>query len=228
MYGKLVNGELIEAPVNYTSEDGNVITGFNKSIFHMVKYGFKPVNQNVPPYDAYSQRIVFSRYEETEDMILAHYDVIDKLKPDSYEELQTKVTTLEEELLNAQNAIDYLILMSGSEVDNTTSNTDETVNDTNEPISNTNEPIINTNEPIINTNKPVNNTDATVSTLGLGSVKVLDNNEDNGKEVNSMAIYLASRIIKGKLPYRVVCIFPELKEEVDSILILEGKEDLIK
>ena len=215
MYGKLVDGELIEAPVNYISEDGNVITGFNKSIFHMIKYGFKPVNQNIPPYDAYSQRIVFSRYEETEDMILAHYDVIDKLKPDSYEELQTKVTTLEEELLNTQNAIDYLILMSGSEVDNTTSNTDETVNDTNEPIS--------------NTNKPVNNTDATVSTLGLGSVKVLDNNEDNGKEVNGMAIYLASRIIKGKLPYKtVVRIFPELKEEIDNILILEGREDLIK
>ena len=215
MYGKLVNGELIEAPVNYTSEDGNVITGFNRSIFHMIKYGFKPVNQNIPPYDAYSQRIVFSRYEETEDMILAHYDVIDKLKPDSYEELQTKVTTLEEELLNTQNAIDYLILMSGSEVDNTTSNTDETVNDANEPI--------------INTNKPVNNTDATVSTLGLGSVKVLDNNEDNGKEVNGMAIYLASRIIKGKLPYKtVVRIFPELKEEIDNILILEGREDLIK
>ena len=215
MYGRLVDGKLIEAPVNYTSEDGNVITGFNKSIFHMIKYGFKPVNQNIPPYDAYSQRIVFSRYEETEDMILAHYDVIDKLKPDSYEELQTKVTTLEEELLNTQNAIDYLILMSGSEVDNTTSNTDETVNDTNEPI--------------INTNKPVNNTDATVSTLGLGSVKVLDNNEDNGKEVNGMAIYLASRIIKGKLPYKtVVRIFPELKEEIDNILILEGREDLIK
>ena len=215
MYGRLVDGKLIEAPVNYTSEDGNVITGFNKSIFHMIKYGFKPVNQNIPPYDAYSQRIVFSRYEETEDMILAHYDVIDKLKPDSYEELQTKVTTLEEELLNTQNAIDYLILMSGSEVDNTTSNTDETVNDTNEPI--------------INTNKPVNNTDATVSTLGLGSVKVLDNNEDNGKEVNGMAIYLASRIIKGKLPYKtVVRIFPELKEEIDNLLILEGREDLIK
>ena len=214
MYGRLVDGKLIEAPVNYTSEDGNVITGFNKSIFHMIKYGFKPVNQNIPPYDAYSQRIVFSRYEETEDMILAHYDVIDKLKPDSYEELQTKVTTLEEELLNTQNAIDYLILMSGSEVDNTTSDTDNTTSDTDKPI--------------INTNKPVNNTDATVSTLGLGSVKVLDNNEDNGKEVNGMAIYLASRIIKGKLPYRVVYIFPELKEEVDSILILEGKEDLIK
>ena len=208
MYGRLVDGKLIEAPVNYTSEDGNVITGFNKSIFHMIKYGFKPVNQNIPPYDAYSQRIVFSRYEETEDMILAHYDVIDKLKPDSYEELQTKVTTLEEELLNTQNAIDYLILMSGSEVDNTTSNTDETVNDTNEPV---------------------NNTDATVSTLGLGSVKVLDNNEDKGKEVNGMAIYLASRIIKGKLPYKtVVRIFPELKEEIDNILILEGREDLIK
>ena len=222
MYGRLVDGKLIEAPVNYTSEDGNVITGFNKSIFHMIKYGFKPVNQNIPPYDAYSQRIVFSRYEETEDMILAHYDVIDKLKPDSYEELQTKVTTLEEELLNTQNAIDYLILMSGSEVDNTTSNTDNTTSDTNEPVNNT-------DEPISNMDKPVNNTDATVSTLGLGSVKVLDNNEDNGKEVNGMAIYLASRIIKGKLPYKtVVRIFPELKEEIDNILILEGREDLIK
>ena len=222
MYGKLVDGELIEAPVNYTNEDGNVITGFNKSIFHMIKYGFKPVNQNIPPYDAYSQRIVFSRYEETEDMILAHYDVIDKLKPDSYEELQTKVTTLEEELLNTQNAIDYLILMSGSDTDNTTSDTDNTT-------SNTDETVNDTDEPIINTNKPINNTDATVSTLGLGSVKVLDNNEDNGKEVNGMAIYLASRIIKGKLPYKtVVRIFPELKEEIDNILILEGREDLIK
>ena len=222
MYGRLVDGKLIEAPVNYTSEDGNVITGFNKSIFYMIKYGFKPVNQNIPPYDAYSQRIVFSRYEETEDMILAHYDVIDKLKPDSYEELQTKVTTLEEELLNTQNAIDYLILMSGSEVDNTTSNTDNTTSDTNEPVNNTDE-IVN------NINKPVNNTDATVSTLGLGSVKVLDNNEDKGKEMNGMAIYLASRIIKGKLPYKtVVRIFPELKEEIDNILILEGREDLIK
>ena len=208
MYGKLVGGELIEAPVNYTSEDGNVITGFNKSIFHMIKYGFKPVNQNIPPYDAYSQRIVFSRYEETEDMILAHYDVIDKLKPDSYEELQTKVTTLEDELLNTQNAIDYLILMSGSDTDNTTSDTDKPTSDT---------------------DKPIINTDATVSTLGLGSVKVLDNNEDNGKEVDGMAIYLASRIIKGKLPYKtVVRIFPELKEEIDNILILEGREDLIK
>ena len=222
MYGRLVDGKLIEAPVNYTSEDGNVITGFNKSIFYMIKYGFKPVNQNIPPYDAYSQRIVFSRYEETEDMILAHYDVIDKLKPDSYEELQTKVTTLEEELLNTQNAIDYLILMSGNEVDNTTSNTDNTTSDTNEPVNNTDE-IVN------NINKPVNNTDATVSTLGLGSVKVLDNNEDKGKEMNGMAIYLASRIIKGKLPYKtVVRIFPELKEEIDNILILEGREDLIK
>ena len=215
MYGKLVDGKLIEAPVNYTSEDGNVITGFNKSIFHMIKYGFKPVNQNIPPYDAYSQRIVFSRYEEIEDAILVYYDVIDKLKPDSYEELQTKVTTLEEELLNTQNAIDYLILMSGSEVDNTTSDTDNITSDTDEPI--------------INTNKPISNTDATVSTLGLGSVKVLDNNEDNGKEVNGMAIYLASRIIKGKLPYKtVVRLFPELKEEIDNILILEGREDLIK
>ena len=153
---------------------------------------------------------------------MVYYDVIDKLKPDSYEELQTKVTTLEEELLNTQNAIDYLILMSGSEVDNTTSNTDNTTSDTNEPVNNTDE-IVN------NINKPVNNTDATVSTLGLGSVKVLDNNEDNGKEVNGMAIYLASRIIKGKLPYKtVVRIFPELKEEIDNILILEGREDLIK
>ena len=36
---------------------------------------------------------------------------------------------------------------------------------------------------MVNINKPVNNTDATVSTLGLGSVKVLDNNEEGEKKI---------------------------------------------
>ena len=43
-----------------------------------------------------------------------------------------------------------------------------------------------------------------------------------------MAGYLAMQILKGKLSYtQVVEKFPQHKEEIDSILVLEGREDLI-
>ena len=43
-----------------------------------------------------------------------------------------------------------------------------------------------------------------------------------------MAGYLAMQILKGKLTY-VQCVdkFPQYKEEIDKILVLEGREDLI-
>ena len=44
-----------------------------------------------------------------------------------------------------------------------------------------------------------------------------------------MAAYLAYRIEKGKLKYKaVIKIHPELKDEIDEILIADGKEDLIE
>lgn len=43
-----------------------------------------------------------------------------------------------------------------------------------------------------------------------------------------MAPYLAMRIIDGALDYKaVVAKYPKYKETIDSILVLEGKQDLI-
>lgn len=207
MYGKLVNGELIEAPSSYTAEDGTVINGFNQSIFYMVKYGFKPVEQMIPPYDAYSQRIVFSRYEEEVDRIVKYYDVVDKLKPDSYEELQVKVNTLEEELVNTQSAIDYILMSKMDSI--------ETPTDDNIPSKEDGSDTINSSD--------INDTTVT----SLGNINILSDDDSKGGE-NGMAKYLASRIMKGFLPYKIVYVFPMFKTEVDEILIKNGREDLIK
>lgn len=49
------------------------------------------------------------------------------------------------------------------------------------------------------------------------------------KGANTMAAYLANQILKGKLSYElVVKRYPEFKEDIDTILILEGRENLIK
>lgn len=53
-------------------------------------------------------------------------------------------------------------------------------------------------------------------------------NEEKG-EVNTMAAYLANQILKGRLDYTlVVSRYGEFKEDIDTILIVEGKQDLIK
>ena len=44
-----------------------------------------------------------------------------------------------------------------------------------------------------------------------------------------MATYLAMQILKEKLRYeQVILKFPEYKEDIDMILVLEGREDLVK
>ena len=54
-----------------------------------------------------------------------------------------------------------------------------------------------------------------------------ENNKAKG--VNTMAAYLANQILKGKLDYTlVVARYPQFKEDIDTILILEGEENLIK
>ena len=43
-----------------------------------------------------------------------------------------------------------------------------------------------------------------------------------------MAMYLAMRIMKGKLDYKSVTgLYPQLKTDIDEILINEGREELI-
>ena len=51
----------------------------------------------------------------------------------------------------------------------------------------------------------------------------------NNEGVNTMAAYLANQILKGKLDYTlVVSRYGSYKEDIDTILIAEGKQDLIK
>lgn len=52
---------------------------------------------------------------------------------------------------------------------------------------------------------------------------------EHTKGVNTMAAYLANQILKGRLDYTlVVSRYGEFKEGIDTILISEGKQDLIK
>ena len=69
------------------------------------------------------------------------------------------------------------------------------------------------------------NQDAINFMLFAPSVKSF--NEDKG-ELNTMAAYLANQILKGRLDYTlVISRYSEFKEDIDTILIAEGKQDLI-
>ena len=71
------------------------------------------------------------------------------------------------------------------------------------------------------------NQDAINYMLFASEMLVDDNSKTKG--VNTMAAYLANQILKGKLDYvLVVTRYAEFKEDIDTILILEGKQDLIK
>lgn len=49
------------------------------------------------------------------------------------------------------------------------------------------------------------------------------------KEIDKMALYIANQILKGKVPYeKAVKCYPQFKEDIDSILIFEGREDLVQ
>ena len=70
------------------------------------------------------------------------------------------------------------------------------------------------------------NQDAINFMLFAPSVKSIS--EDKGG-VSTMAAYLANQILKGRLDYTlVISRYAEFKEDIDTILIAEGKQDLIK
>ena len=71
------------------------------------------------------------------------------------------------------------------------------------------------------------NQDAINFMLFASEMSADENNKAKG--VNTMAAYLANQILKGKLDYAlVVARYPQFKEDIDTILILEGEENLIK
>ena len=75
MYGKIINGELVFAPVNYKTSDGVLITNFNTNEDLMIKYGFKKINGIKPEYDENKECIIVKSFEELTDEIKVDYEV---------------------------------------------------------------------------------------------------------------------------------------------------------
>ena len=67
MYGKIINRELIYAPMNYKTSSGDLITNFNTNEDLMIQYGFKKINSIEPDYDKERECIVAKYFEEFED-----------------------------------------------------------------------------------------------------------------------------------------------------------------
>ena len=84
MYGKLVNGAIKYAPVNYLTEDNKMIFNFNTNVDVMKEYGFKEVINVVPSYDANTQTLTMDGYIEDADTITVKYVIT--AKPLSKEE----------------------------------------------------------------------------------------------------------------------------------------------
>ena len=95
MYGKL-NGEGVEyAPINYETEDGNLILNFNKNEQLMTQYGYKMVIEQIPEYDINIERIYEKEYIENEDNIMIIYETI-KIEPTNEQIAIDKLIKLEQ------------------------------------------------------------------------------------------------------------------------------------
>ena len=75
MYGKIINRELIYAPMNYKTSSGDLITNFNTNEDLMIQYGFKKINSIEPDYDKERECIVAKYFEEFEDEIKVEWEV---------------------------------------------------------------------------------------------------------------------------------------------------------
>lgn len=119
MYGK-INGEGIEyAPINYETEDGNLILNFNKSEQLMTQYGYKMVIERIPEYNINTERIYEKKYIENEDNIMIIYKVI-KIEPTNEQIAIDKLIELEQttSLLNLRlDKFDSEIKVNRTEVD---------------------------------------------------------------------------------------------------------------
>lgn len=90
MYGKFVNDELIEAPLNFKTPNGEIIVNFTNSIDLMKLYGFKEITGNKPEYNSDTEVLKIVSYEENEDTIECVYEKV------PISSLLTTVNTLEE------------------------------------------------------------------------------------------------------------------------------------
>ena len=95
VYAKVVNGALIEAPKNYKLEDGRLILNFNLDADLMKEHGFKPVKRNKPSFDAQTQTLIVSDFEEVEDSVIVNYTIVEKEQT-----LSNRVASLEVNSVN--------------------------------------------------------------------------------------------------------------------------------
>lgn len=101
MYGRLINGGLESAPINYKLSDGRIILNFNKNEDIMKQYGYKNVIDIVPSCDKNTQYVQISGYDETDEAIIINYEIIDLPGVGSIptiEELIDRVETIENQL----------------------------------------------------------------------------------------------------------------------------------
>lgn len=91
MYGKLIDGVLKYAPINYLTENGKMILNFNTNIEVMLENGFKEIINVVPSYDANTQVVTMDSYTEEATTIAVNYVVT------------AKPLTKEEQLENQRN-----------------------------------------------------------------------------------------------------------------------------
>ena len=75
MYGKIINGELVYAPLNYKTSDGTLITNFNTNEDLMIQHGFKKISTIEPNYDKDRECIIVKSFEESADDIKVEYEV---------------------------------------------------------------------------------------------------------------------------------------------------------
>lgn len=98
MYGKIVNGELIEAPATLVLVDGTVVENFNRSISLMKEYGFKPIIKDEPGHDVETQYCKFVGYHDTGYYIRYQYELEDIEFSEA--EIQNKEAQKAMEMLN--------------------------------------------------------------------------------------------------------------------------------
>lgn len=98
MYGKIVNGELIEAPATLVLVDGTVVENFNRSISLMKEYGFKPIIKDEPGHDVETQYCKFVGYHDTGYYICYQYELEDIEFSEA--EIQNKEAQKAMEMLN--------------------------------------------------------------------------------------------------------------------------------
>lgn len=73
MYGKLIEGKINYAPVNFMTPDNRLILNFNKNVSLMKEFGFKLVIEDIPSYNTNEYVLYIYEYIETDDSITIVY-----------------------------------------------------------------------------------------------------------------------------------------------------------